>query len=117
MQSDAEGGKQRRRGLLSWLISLVFQPAVERERKFYRRLRELSAAVADAPDSITGRVLRGELYLERGEIARAKADFQAALALAEAMDGAKSLLIVEQVMRDRAIFGLRMAHAREGAGS
>ncbi len=117
MHSGAEGGKHRRRGILRWLVCLVYQPAVERERKFYDRLRELSAAVDEAPESLTRRVLRGELYLERGEMARAKADFQAALALSEAMDGAKSWLIVEQVMRDRALRGLRMANAKANADS
>ena len=103
-------------GILSRLLRSVFRPSLDREREFYRRLRELSAAIDEAPDSITHVVLRGELYLERGEYQRAKADFERALALAENFDAAEGWLIVEQVMRDRALSGISMLEGRTTSG-
>ena len=97
------------RGLLSRLLDAIYQPPLKREREFYRRLRDLSDAISESPDALTPFVLRGELYLERGEYERAKADFDVALAIAENLDEAKGWLIVEQVMRDRALFGTRLA--------
>ncbi len=94
--------------MLGGLISAVYQAPLEREREFYQRLRELSELIGEAPDSLTHVVMRGELYLERGEYERAKADFETALALAEKLDAERGWLIVEQVMRDRALYGLRM---------
>lgn len=100
------------RGRLSQILSLVYKTPLEREREFYRRLRELNETIAGAPDSMTHLVLRGELYLERGENERARADFEKALARAEKLDAARGWLIVEQVMRDRALYGLRVVEQR-----
>ncbi|MCY3778768.1 MAG: hypothetical protein OXG78_00540 [Chloroflexi bacterium] len=112
MQIEHEGGNVNRRGLLGRLVRAVYQPPPERERVFYRRLRELSEAIEEAPDSITLLVLRGEHFLERGEYERAKFDFEAAATLAEDMDDRRSWLLVEQVMRDRALYGLRVVERR-----
>ena len=107
MQSEVEGGVYRRRGLFSRLAGSLRKSALEREREFYERLRELNAAIEKAPSSITHLVLRGELYQRRGELERARADFDAALAVARGLNEAEGWLIVEQVMRDRALQGLR----------
>ena len=94
-----------------------FKSAVEREREFYRRYRELSEAIEAAPDSLTHLVLRGELLLERGDYERAKADFAKARGLADAVDPAAGWGLLEQIMGDRASCGLSLAqiHPRRGA--
>ncbi len=112
MEDVTAHGSANRSGFLSRVVRSVFRPSLEREREFYRRLRDLSATIDEAPDSITHVVLRGELYLERGEYQRAKVDFERALALAEKLDAAKGWLIVEQVMRDRALQGLKVVERR-----
>ena len=101
-------GLAKRSGRLGDFLRSVFRSPLEREREFYRRYRDLSDKIAAAPDDMLYRVLRGELSLERGEYERAKADFEVALELAESLDETKGWLIVEQVMRDRALFGLRI---------
>ena len=105
-------GEVKGRGLLSKLLRAVYKTPLEREREFYRRLRELSEKISESPESLSHVVLRGELYLERGEIERARSDFQAALALAGNLDGLTGWQIVEQVMRDRALYGLRVAERK-----
>lgn len=104
---------------MSWrsLISVVYQSPLAREREFYRCLRELNDAISEAPDDITQLVLRGELLLERGEHERAKQDFARALALAEALDDATAWHILEQVMSDRAAYGMRLVQRREQSAS
>ena len=100
------------RGLAGkWLGALLRSPW-ERERESRRRLRELGARIEKAPASYSHRVLRGELYLERGECERARADFETALDLTGNMDDSKSWNIVEQVMRDRALYGMRVIKRR-----
>lgn len=96
-----------RRFLGKWLGAL-FRSPWEREREYRRRLRELGERIEEAPASYSPRVLRGELYLERGEYERAKADFATALDLADNMDDSKAWNIVEQVLRDRALYGMRV---------
>ncbi len=97
-----------REAISSWARGL-FQSPVERERKFYQRYRALSAAIDEVPDCMANYVLRGELSLEHGDGARARADFAAALTLAEALDASQGWLIVEQALRDRALYGLERA--------
>ncbi len=97
----------KRRGLLGKWLGAAFQSPLEREREFYRRLRVLGDRINEAPESFTHHVLRGELYLERGEYKRAQADFETALELTEALDDTKGWLVLEQVMRDRALFGIK----------
>ena len=89
-------------------IASLFQPALERERAFYRRYRELSGKIDESPEDIVAYVLRGELNLERGERERAKTDFESAIELAESVDDTKGWLVMEQVMRDRALCGLQL---------
>lgn len=101
-----------RTGLLRRILKQVFQSPLERERDFYDRFRQLSDRIETGPDSITHYVLRGELFIERGEYGRARADFEAALELAEAVDLNASWGLLEQVMRDRALQGIALANRR-----
>ncbi len=103
MKAAAVGGR---------LLKALFQSPLERERDFYRRYRELSTQIEERPDSVTIQTLRGELNLERGEYERAKADFIAAIDQAAALDESKGWLVVEQVMRDRALYGLKLAERK-----
>ena len=96
------------------LVRKLMRSPLERERDFYRRYRELSDGINEAPDLMTNYVLRGELSLARGEYERAKVDFQAALALAEDLDETKGWLVLEQVLRDRALYGLKVAERHLG---
>ena len=92
----------------------LFKPALrslmrnkaEREREFYRRHRELSDKLELMPDSLTHYVLRGELLAERGDVARARLDFEKAVELAENNRLEQGWDLLEQVMRDRALQGI-----------
>ena len=95
--------------LIARLVSGIFKSPLERERDFYRRYRELSDLIDESPDTMNVIVLRGELNLERGDYERAKTDFERALELAQDFDQAKGWLVMEQVMRDRALSGLQLA--------
>ncbi len=101
--------KPGRGSLIERLVSGIFKSPLERERDFYRRYRELSGLIDESPDNMNVFVLRGELSLERGEFERAKTDFERALELAQDLDEAKGWLVMEQVMRDRALYGLKLA--------
>ena len=105
------------RGLIRDVTGAVYQPPLSREREFYRRLRELNETISAAPDDITQIVLRGELLLERGEYVRAKQDFERALALANKLDDAEAWHILEQIMRDRAAYGMRIVQRHEQSAS
>ncbi len=105
------------RGLIGDVTGAVYQPPMKREREFYRRLRELNETISAAPDDITQIVLRGELLLERGEYERAKQDFERALALGDKLDDAKAWHILEQIMRDRAAYGMRTVQRHEQSAS
>lgn len=94
-------------GGLGKLVGSVLQSPLERERALNRRYRALSGTIVEAPDDLVAYVLRGELNLQRGDYARAKADFGTALELAASVDDTKGWLVMEQVMRDRALHGLR----------
>ena len=108
-----EGQRVNWRSLIGRAMGAVYQPPLAREREFYRRLRELNDAISAAPDDITQHVLRGELLLERGEYQRAKQDFERGLALADELDEANGWQVVEQIMRDRAVYGMRVVKRRE----
>ena len=97
------------RGMLGRLFKTVLKSPLERQREDVRRLRELSGVIDEAPADLTHYVLRGELNLDRGEHALAMADFERALELAEKFDESKGWLVLEQVMRDRALYGLKTA--------
>lgn len=101
--------KPGRGSLIERLVSGIFKSPLERERDFYRRYRELSGLIDESPDNMNVFVLRGELSLERGDYERAKTDFERALELAQDLDEAKGWLVMEQVMRDRALYGLKLA--------
>ena len=101
-------------GILGRLIKFALKSPLERQRETARRLRELSGAIDQGPASMTRYALRGELNLERGQPALAIADFDRALELAENLDDSEGWLIVEQVMRDRALYGLKAAKSELG---
>jgi len=117
------GGKQRGVGLSAaraagWLRRVsgwFYERPAQRQRGLAQRLQELDAAVGDAPDSLAHRILRGELLLRSGEYDLARADFEAALELAERFDPSKGWGLVEQVMRDRALRGLDEVRRRLSA--
>ena len=90
----------------------LLRTQVEREREFYRRYQELSDKIELMPESFTYYVLRGELLIERGDHARARGDFEAAVALADSYDPAKSWGLLEQAMRDRALQGIDLVTRR-----
>ncbi len=94
--------------LLAALLAGLFRSPLQKERDFFGRYRLLCERIAAAPDSLTLRVARGEMLLERRDYQRARADFAAALDMARAMDMRAGWLIEEQVMRDRALFGLEI---------
>ncbi len=96
-------------GILRELAGRLFQSPLERERAFYRRYRELSRVIDEAPDDLVAITLRGELSLERGEFERAQTDFATAVELADALDDDQGWHVIEQVMRDRALYGLEVA--------
>ncbi len=98
-----------RRGIAGEILSRLFQSPLERERVFYRRYRELSQVIDESPADLVAYVLRGEMNLDRGEGERAQADFAAAVELADALDDDKGWHVLEQVMRDRALYGLEVA--------
>lgn len=105
------------RGLFRDVTGAVYQPPLSREREFYRRLRELNETISAAPEDITQIVMRGELLLERGEYDRAKQDFKRALALGDKLDDAEAWHILEQIMRDRAVYGMRIVQRHEQSAS
>ncbi len=89
------------------LVGRVLQSPLERESGLHQRCRKLSKQIEETPDNITLYVLHGELNLERGKHERARTDFETAIELAESADDTKGWLVMEQIMRDRALHGLR----------
>lgn len=98
--------------LLKPAIRSLIGISVEREREFYRRHRELSDKIELLPDSFTYYVLRGELLAERGDIVRARSDFEQAVALADKLDPAREWDLLGQAMRDRALQGIDLLEWR-----
>ncbi len=76
-----------------------------------RRLYALTHAITVAPDAAVNYVLRGELYLERGQFTRAAEDFAAALEIAEKemRQDTQSLGVLAQTIQDRALTGYETA--------
>ena len=101
-----------RSGVLRRILQPLFQSSLEREREFYERFRELSDMIEAQPASFTHYVLRGEILAARGETERAQADFEAAVAIADAVDPQQSWGLMEQVMRDRALQGIELLEGR-----
>jgi tetratricopeptide (TPR) repeat protein len=75
------------------------------------RLVALTRAIERHPESAANYVLRGELFLDIGEKARAAQDFQAALRLTEAQFAEDDWGLVAQALQDRAIAGLERVKA------
>lgn len=97
----------RQPGLLRQILGFFYQSPATRASDLARRLRELNVSIEVAPESPTNYVLRGEVFLERKEYHLAKADFETALELAEAFDATDGWGLIEQVMRDRALDGMK----------
>lgn len=97
---------------LSQIIGFFFQTSARRRQEQSRRLNELSVSIEFAPNSATNYVLRGELFLERKAYHLAQDDFEVALELAESFDAEEGWGLIEQVMRDRALDGLKQTHGR-----
>lgn len=93
--------------LLRMIIGFFFRTPAARTRDLSRRLHQLNVSIEVAPNSPSNYVLRGEIFLERKEYHLAKADFETALALAESFDDKSGWGLVEQVMQDRALDGLK----------
>lgn len=94
--------------LLQVLPGGFFRSSLQKERDFFGRYRMLCENIAAAPENLTLHVLRGEMLLERRDYQRARADFETALRMTETLDMRAGWLIIEQVMRDRAHFGLEI---------
>ena len=90
------------------LLGGFFRSPLQKERDFFGHYRLLCDRIASAPEDMTLRVVRGEMLLERRDYKRARADFEAALRMTEMLDMRAGWLIIEQVMRDRAHFGLEI---------
>ncbi len=71
------------------------------------RLVALTRAIERQPESPANYVIRGEVYEEIGERARAEEDFRTALKLAEAQFADDDWGMVSQALQDRAVAGLR----------
>jgi tetratricopeptide (TPR) repeat protein len=67
------------------------------------RLQQLNEAIADSPNAAVHYLLRGELYLERREVALATADFEEAAALAQQQIDAERWGIAAQAIQDKAL--------------
>lgn len=78
------------------------------------RMYSLTHAINIAPEAAVNYVLRGELYLERGQYPLAAEDFHAAVSLAEAdlQRDDKSLGLLAQSIQDRALTGYEEAIRR-----
>ena len=94
--------------LLQVLPGALFRSSLQKERDFFGRYRLLCENIAAEPGNLTLRVVRGEMLLERRDYQRARADFEAALRMSESLDMRAGWLIEEQVLRDRALFGLEV---------
>lgn len=104
--SPAESGvtgisAQRRPGLLERLRAWLPGSAGKRAE-----LLNLTDAIASFPNAPSNYVLRGELYLQLGYIAEAKADFERAMTISEREFESADWGILPQVLRDRAAAGL-----------
>lgn len=77
-----------------------------------QRLWDLTQAIEAYPEVPSNYVLRGELYLELGEVELAAVDFRKALDLSEDQMERNSWGVVAQAMQDRAQTGLQNANRR-----
>ncbi|MDX2162878.1 MAG: tetratricopeptide repeat protein [bacterium] len=81
---------------------------------FNRRLYVLTHAISIAPDVAVNYVLRGELYMQRGQFERAADDFAEALRLAEQelRQDEQTFGLMAQSVQDRALIGYENAIRR-----
>lgn len=73
------------------------------------RLRELSNAIRLHPNAAVNYLLRGESYLRSGQLDQAIEDFLNAIDKAEAEAPQQRWGLQAQAVRDRALYGLRIA--------
>ena len=110
LPSDVESqgfAYQTQPNLLEQIIGFFFQSPAKRRREQLRRLNELNESIEFSPNSPTSYVLCGEIFLERKEYHLAQADFETAIEIAESVSAEEHWGIIEQVMRDRALDGLK----------
>jgi tetratricopeptide (TPR) repeat protein len=87
---------------MDWLRGLFAGPVAQ-------RLDSLNEAIYQHPQSASNYVLRGEIWLDRGEYEMAAADFERALALAAEQFEKDDWGLVSQTLRDQAEHGLQRA--------
>lgn len=98
---------------------------LDRLRRWFRptpadvadRVALLDGALARDPDNAALYLSRGEALAELGEYGRAAEDFRRAAQLADGQLKTKPWGVVAQVVRDRALRGLKQAQAEASAGN
>jgi hypothetical protein len=90
----------------------VRPPQDMREKANADRFLWLDDAIYREPDVAVNYVIRGELYLERGEIENAAADFERGEELAQREFAERRWGVVAQAMRDRARRGIEETRKR-----
>jgi tetratricopeptide (TPR) repeat protein len=103
------GESQPKVSFWDWLRNGLGRGGANRNQQ---RLEDLFTAIAANPDSFTNYVLRGELYLQMGEIELAISDFETAQKLASEHLAVDNWGFIAQVMQDRALVGLAQAKRR-----
>jgi tetratricopeptide (TPR) repeat protein len=81
------------------------------------QIEALSSAIAQSPDLPALYLYRAEAYAGFGQFRQAVADFQRAAELADGQCKTKSWGVVAQVIRDRALRGLKQAQAQAARAS
>ncbi|MBE0690548.1 MAG: hypothetical protein IH587_10560 [Anaerolineae bacterium] len=105
---DSNGPSSDRRGFFQRLRALLLgSPRIERTL-MAERMNALSQGIEQHPAEPGNYVMRGELYLELGDHARAAEDFEHALELAQAQLERGNWGFVAQSVQDRALAGLEM---------
>ncbi len=79
------------------------------------QVRVLTQLIARQPQAPVNYVLRGEEWLICGDVERARADFERALQIATALEGASAWGYIYQSYIDRADAGLRLCERQSGA--
>jgi len=94
-----------------WQRLMNLLPSAEKQR---RQLEELNTAIALHPDVAANYVLRGELHLKNNAPEQALEDFQQALELASYQLDRDNWGFLDQVMQDRALYGIKQAQRKIG---
>lgn len=87
---------------IGWLRGLLSGPVS-------RRLDDLTEAIERHPQAASNYLLRGEIWLDKGEYEMAAADFERAQALAAGQFEESEWGLVSQMLRDQAEHGLQRA--------